>query len=444
MPENRSYESAVDYVIKSVKLLKAGETIEIRNVVGQLDIFENIELPYLTAQIVFKDDTKIFDTIGFDGVEVCEIILSQPKTSPTDIQKTFVVKSVNDTVKINDNSEVVSLYLIEKIGYDGSLERFSKSYTGTPLTIVNKIAREKLSIAIDQPSVAPAQKEMKVVIPYLTPLEAISFVMERMTTEDGLPYHFYSSLTNDNLQIKSLEELLKRESWNTNKPYRYSQAYTQGETDHNAKTNPYIVEKYYAPTSGEDTLSLIVDGAIGGNFSVVDFTTGRNETKHFEITETLSKLETKGVIPKGLTQVVETNYAGNKLQNLRSVDVHRSIMLNTYETSNNYYQEDTIDAYELDMIRKAIKKILFKSPINLKIPGVPFLVGSNNSIGSNIDYFHMNNNLQSSESRNANQETLKDKKRSGKYMIFTTHHTFYERKHTVEISAVKIGKEATL
>lgn len=438
---DRIYESASDYIIKSVKLVKNGISAEIRNTVVQLELFENIAYPYLTGQIYFKDDARIFDTVSFDGVEECEITLTQPTKQPRDITKNFAVRSVSSTQKINDLSEAVSLHLIEKIGYDGSIDRFSKSYTGTPLEIVNRIAREKLSIAIDQPKVVPAQKTMKVVIPYLTPFEAISFVMERMSTADGLPYYFFSTINDENLQLKSLEECLNAPVWNPKKPYRYSRAYTQSEVNLDARSNPYIVQSYFAPTDGEDTLDLVIGGAIGGQFNVVDFTTGRNESKKFNITKVFSKLENKGIIPRGFTNVIETKYGDFKLDALRSVNVHRSVMVNTYNTTNNYYQEDSLDRYELDMISKAIKQIMFKSYISLKVPGSPFLIGSNNSIGKQFEYFHMNNNVQASESPRASEEDVKDKKRSGNYMTFSARHVFYNTRHTTELSAIRLGKE---
>lgn len=446
MPENsssRGVESGSDYIIKSVVLKKNSGTIEIRNNLVQLNIYENIELPYLTGRIILKDDSKIFDSIAFDGVEICDIILSQPNRSSGDIQKTFIVKSVSDTVKINDLSEGVSLYLIEKIGYDGSLERFSKVYTGTPLEIINKIATEKLGITITQPVVMPIQKPMRVAIPFMTPLEAISFVLERTTTIDGLPYYFYSTLNDKTLQIKSLEELLKTPAWNKQSPYKFSRAYTQGHSDSYSEKDMYVVQNYFAPRNGEDTLNLVTNGAIAGQFSVVDFTTGRNETKHFDITKILSKLASKGVIPVGLVPVIQTKYNDKALNELKSVNIHRSIMVNTYEEVNNYYQEDTLDLYELDMVRNAIKTILTKSPINLKVPGVPYLGGVNNSIGRQIEYFHLNNDISVTETPYSSTDKIKDKKRSGTYMIFSSHHSFFNTRHTVELSAVKLGKEST-
>ena len=437
----RLYESGSDYIIKSILLKKNGASAQIRNNVVQLEIFENIENPFLTGMLYFKDDSRIFDSISFDGVEECEIIFTQPDKSPNDISKTFIVRSVSDTKKINDLSEAVSLYLLEKIGFDGNLDRFAQSYTGTPLEIINKIARERLNITIDQPSVIPVQKKMKIVIPYMTPLESISFVMERMSTAEGLPYYLFSTLNGKNLKIASLEECLTNPAWNTNSPYRLSTAFTQSKSNHNSKVDPYIVQSYNPGTDTEDTFDLILKGAVGGQFNVFDFTTGRNESKHFDIIKIFSKMESKGIIPKGFSRILETRYGTTNLESMRSLNVHRSIMVNTYENINNYYQEDSLDLYELDMVKKAIKSIMFKSYINLKVPGTPYLTGSNQSIGRQIEYLHMNNNLDASEDANVSEEKIKDKKRSGTYVIFSARHVFYDTRHTTHLSAVKLGDE---
>ena len=145
-PQNRLLESASDFVIKSVTIRKGGSSVNIAPSVAQLEIFENMDYPYLTGKLYFKDDANVYELVDFNGVELCDIVLSQPTRSPVDIKKTFVIRAVLDTEKINDLEEAVSLYLIEKISFDGSINRFSKSYSGTPLEIINKIAKSKIPL----------------------------------------------------------------------------------------------------------------------------------------------------------------------------------------------------------------------------------------------------------------------------------------------------------
>lgn len=229
---NRVTESSSDYVIKSVKIRKFNKELEIRNIVEEINIFENIELPYLTGRILFKDDNRIFDSIGFDGVEELDITIAQPGSAELDITKKFIVRSVADAKKSSDLLEIVVLNLIEKIGYDGMLEKFSKAYTGKPIEIIQKIVKEKFQgVELQLPKVRPIQKDMKVVIPYLNPWEAIAFILNKASTEDGLPYYMYSTLNSDKLIIKSLEEMVTTDPWNRNSPFRYSKAYIQKSSD---------------------------------------------------------------------------------------------------------------------------------------------------------------------------------------------------------------------
>lgn len=442
MPEPASYESASDFAIKSVRLIKDGSEVNIAPLVGQLEIFENLQYPFLTGKLFFKDDANIYETFSFNGTEICEITLTQPSTSPIDIKKTFIIRSVLDTQKLNDMDEVISLYLIEKISFDGSLQRFSKSYSGTPLEIINKIAKEKLDIIIDQPLVKPVQKPMKVVIPGMTPLEAIAFIMERMTTEDGLPYYFYSCLNEDNLRITSLEEMLNEEAFNKDTPYRYSKAYAQDETNNASNKNPFIVKTYSAGSGGsENTMGLQFGGAIAGSFSVTDLTTGRNEKSHFDIHNVFLRLMVKNVIPLGSIPNLDLKYDGKELQTFNSVQIHRAVAVNTYDNINNYYQEESLDQYQLAMVRIAIQQLFFKYFINLTVPGVPFLLGAHNSIGKQIEYLHLANDLESTEEKTASEDKMRDRKRSGNYMISAAHHVFFDTKHTVEMSAVRLGME---
>ncbi len=163
------------------------------------------------------------------------------------------------------------------------------------MKLLIRLQKEKLDITIDQPTVLPVQKTMKVVIPGMTPLEAINFMMQRMTTDDGLPYYFFSTLNDDNLQIKSLEELLLEEPFNKGSPYRYSRAYTQDQTGNASDKNPFIVEKFSQPSGGsENTMALQFGGAIAGKFSIMDITTGRNETKHYDISKSYAEANSKG------------------------------------------------------------------------------------------------------------------------------------------------------
>ena len=99
-PQNRLLESAADFVIKSVTIRKEGSSVNIAPSVAQLEIFENMDYPYLTGYLYFKDDANVYEIVNFSGVELCDVVLSQPTSSPVDVKKTFVIRSVLDTERL--------------------------------------------------------------------------------------------------------------------------------------------------------------------------------------------------------------------------------------------------------------------------------------------------------------------------------------------------------
>lgn len=439
----RVTESSSDYVIKSVKIRKFNTELEVRNVVEEINIFENIELPYLTGAILFKDDNRIFDSVGFDGVEEVDIIISQPGAAEVEITKNFIVRSVSDTKKTSDLLEIISLNLIEKRGYDGMLEKFSKAYTGSPIEIIEKIVKEKFEdLELQLPKIQPIQKKMKIVIPYLNPWDAIAFILKKASTEDGLPYYIYSSLNSEKLIIKSLEEMITSESWNKDSPFRYSKAYIQSSSDPDTPTSIFNVEAFETPSSSEDTLKLVLSGAVGAKFNISDVVTGRQESGRLDMQIVFAKLKEKNIISRENIEILTPNYANNQLLTEKnSFYKHIAVMSNTYDDYPNYYQEEEYDEYRKSFVRQAFEYLIFKSAINITLPGYSFLQGSDNTVGSRIKYFHMNNDLAATENPLAAETEFKDVKRSGDYTIYSTKHVFYATRHRMHVTAVKLGRD---
>ena len=108
--------------------------------------------------------------------------------------------------------------------------QINKCYTGTPDQIIKKILKDNLDMDMeddDMPGIKPYQETMKFVVPYMTPFAACEVIRSRMSTDLGLPYFLYSTLNYPNLQLKSLEEMLKTPSINSTAPYRFSQSFNQ-------------------------------------------------------------------------------------------------------------------------------------------------------------------------------------------------------------------------
>ena len=446
MANEKNYQSASDYILESVKVENdGGDIVNIRNHVVELNIYENLERPYLTGDMMIKDDFGFYDQFGLTGTERCTIVISQPNTSGFGISKTFIISSVLATKKVNDYSEIITLKLIEKIGFDNQLLKFSKSYAGGPISIIENILNDKLGTKIDLPRILPVQSDkMKVVIPFMTPLEACKWITNRSSTEVGMPFYFYRTLINDNFQFKSLEEMILDGSWNAGMPFRFSQALTNFRSNPADIINSFVVERYSA-SNKENTLQQIDNGAVSAAYTIFDATSGRYEKFSYNVNNLFKDLYKKNIFNKTDYPVLSSSYKYNDIgiSSYPSKVVTRVVMNNTLGSNyKNYYEEEQTSEYKLDAVNRAIKSMILKSSINITVPGKLFFDKSNRTIGRQIELFYHSNNVAKLDAGNTiDEETSKDKRRSGNYVIYAARHNFLDTKHTVDLSAVKLGNE---
>ena len=164
------------------------EKINIAQHVDELEIYENINLPYLTGTFSMKDDMRFYDGVGINGTEVIEITLESPENPANTILKRFSIVKITSTAKAADNIEVLEIKIAENSLFNNNLMQINKVYSGTPDIIVAKILKDNLNLDMDLPLIKPYQKSLKVVIPYMTPFDAALWVCSMMSTQLGLPY----------------------------------------------------------------------------------------------------------------------------------------------------------------------------------------------------------------------------------------------------------------
>lgn len=441
----REFQSSSDFIIAQIKVTNTGgDILDIKKHMAQLNIYENINRPYLTADLMVKDDFGLYDKFGLTGVEQCDITILQPGANGFSVEKNFIIQSVVATKKVNDYSEILNLKLIEKSAFDNKLIRFSKSYIGSPYTIIQKIVKDKLQADIDAPSLLPIQSnKMKVVVPFMSPLEACAWIAERASTENGMPFFFYRTLVDDNYQFKSLEEMITTPIWNSDMPFIYSQAVTNYQSNPTHPINSYIVENYSA-SNKENTLDQLDQGAVGALYEILDATSGRRETFKFDANAMFRKFYDQNIFSQEDVPTLNTSYTYNNLglADYSSKHISRVVMNNSYGNNfKNIYEENEVASFKLDATNRAIKSLLAKTSINITVPGKLFFTPDNHTIGTQIDFFYHTNDISVLDKQKVSREDTIDKRRSGKYVIFATKHSFLDTRHMVDLSAVKLGIE---
>ena len=213
MPISES-TSASSYKLRSIILesdmLVSGASINITNLMSDFEIFEHIEKPYLTANFVFTDSSGLFDSVTWAGGEKITISFSSPDTD-IEITKSFAMAEIKKGIKNDNRAEVYYLSLIEYDAYRSETYNVNSCYTGKATEIIDNILTETI-YKKDGRNIhsigEPAQNNMKVIIPNMSPLEACSWIKDRATNEDCLPYFLFSTLVGDLLKFINLGDLL--------------------------------------------------------------------------------------------------------------------------------------------------------------------------------------------------------------------------------------------
>ena len=114
--------------------------IELRGNVSDLDIYEHIDKPYLTATMALIDNENVLQEVDFQGGEKITIAIRSLRKDTITITNTFYVSHIQDSPKVNDNTQILIIELIEETAYHSNLQYLNRSYSGKISDILKKIS----------------------------------------------------------------------------------------------------------------------------------------------------------------------------------------------------------------------------------------------------------------------------------------------------------------
>ena len=427
--------------------------IDIRGSVAELNIYESLERPYLTASMTFVDDTKLKSKFGIKGSEKIQIGL-QAKESSKLFLKNFMITGLASNKSVNDKTEVHTVTLLEEHAYLSNIQKISKSYKGHPELIISNILKSELNKEIFFFSRNSSQQSpMRVNIPYWKPLEAADWLRDRMAYSNGSPYFLYSTLRNDNLIMNDLDTLMREDAWNKEDAYTFSQA--AAITDPGSSNSPDRLRKElfhiksFTATSVESTLRLAEGGAIGSHFNVHDLTSGTTSAESFHsANETLNKfvqsIDTGADIESSLGYD-NTLMMGPTEKREINISSFPSKIFSSIVTSRQHYEEDgktplagyhdepkQSALYKLKIKSASLRAILMNNVYQINVTGIPYLASDGIGVGTNIQVHYPESTM---VSKGSNQL---DKDKSGKFLIYRTRHKFTEGIHDTIMDIVKL------
>lgn len=415
------------------------DPIELKNVVTDIDIYEHLDKPYLSAEMVIADQTNLYETAGIIGGEKVTItVISSKMDVSVPITKTFYVVDVR--VKyVNDDSQIVIFELIEDIAFISNLFNVNRAYNGKCSKIIEKISKQYFGKEVDK--LNKDLQHVHLIVPNMDPINAMTWIRNRATTAEGYPFYLHSVFANDKLYLRDLGTIFSAPVIN---PYR---KFKNDVASADSMDNRIIIRHKF--TSYENIYFMIAKGLIGAQYQYIDTTQENTRKFTFDVRrDVYDVLINKGVMQGQDNPDFSTLYKVNgksfnkmKSRNITMVggsNAQRDFFAdaNGGDTWNNSYQEGkNAAAYKQQIIARAMDNIMKRSSLEMIVDGLDFLDGNKHStIGNNIAVEF----TKSSADRNRASSQV-DTRRSGNYTILAARHMFKQERYDIALSCVKLG-----
>ena len=484
------------FIFQSVRYraIRDNLDIELKDAVAEFNIFEDLSKSYLTGSILIGDDTGLMDEVKTKGDErVTLIIAKNPAISEGEpyFRLDFKVVSILRQEKTADRAEVLSLNLISDYAYNNSVIKISKSYTGKLEKISESILKNFLDVELAlkefdlltgkpiDTEVRPdegritrkyyddeqgsEQEAIKLLVPYLSPLETVEWLTERATDRWGTPFFLWASIWGQDMSetttlrlgnfMTMVQEGITSLNDQTEKTdFIYSQVQTNLKAPEGYKGAMRII-KGIKLSNIENTLKMIREGAVGSTISNLDTYTTQSISKLYSATRFLNSLNGGGPQSDPEDEFAPYPNQGGKIlgtvfdqqDQLRIADEVRPTSywsarqrstVTSYGTyaSTNSIHEAIDDSSLLNKVRPlALRSMLARNMIEIMVDGIGILEDKL-SVGDIIKVQFVTEDTESRALGGSNLE------RSGYYLIQNCRHIFAEERHDVVLMICKVAQ----
>jgi hypothetical protein len=452
---NSSYgDNASPYRLNSAILTseKLGDVkYDIRSCITDLNIYEDINKPFLTGKIIISDFNNVIHDMIFTGEETIKISFEKIGQNSQEIIKTFYLDHIIESKKINNNSvEIYAFHMVEDVEFESNLINVNKYYEGKPSEIIKNIILDyipKRKFATINPD-EESQETLKVVIPNLNPIEAIIYVTKKAYSTDGLPYFLFSSFAGpDVIYYINLSTLLKQTQTNFGNPFTFWQSGVQkNHKEGTANTEGTLVpNRYqilnYSERNNDDLRYLISEGFIGSSHRFVDVINGEEQKVDFSISKTLLRLSDLGVLTKNYplyTYSPAAQVDKKFLSEIESKKIYNYPSTKPYElgfsNSTSMVEENNNGNYAQKVNSSAILNLLYKRKIQVTVKGINFIHDDiNRAVGNLIEVEFL---------KLVEDKHEVDKRLSGKQLVTNVVHMFKPDDYTVNMDLCKLETTA--
>ena len=421
---------------------------DVKNQVAEINIYESIEEPSLSGTIAILDDKSLYELINFNGTERIRLEMAGlgKETDPV-FEKTFIMTNIIRQIKGNDKSSMYVFDLIDEHGFISQAERLRSAYRGRIDDIVKGICLTQLKKSVDisyqflsrRDRVDAIQDDIRVIIPNLSPINAIKWLLSRATTQTGSPFYLWATIHDENLRMGNLDVMYRQTPFNDKLPYTYNPSNVNVAEDKSEFEQGFTVKSLGLGEMG-DTLHMVANGTIGSSQSITNLNTGQIMRQHYNVQQTINNLAFQNTIALRRQNVFDNKFKlKNKFINeYEGQNIHQVVSTGTYGKFKSYHDEFEEGRHLKKLESASIKDLLVKNMMSITVPGTAFFLGKA-AVGDTVNLSVVNDNLEVGKQSNA--DDMLDKNKSGKHLIYDLRHTFRGTQHDVTMNVCKLERE---
>lgn len=407
---------ATQIFVKEMTLItRSGQKIDLTGIYQELNLFDNLFTPCCSGNILLVDANNIVEKFKFDGNEKMRFSLSKDNSDTMKYEKEFVIYKMSNMKNINLSSKSYILHFVSAEFIVSEQKKVSINYRGTYSAMVQKILNDTLKVS-GTPSqgkggigmIEASYGNNDLVIPTITPLNAINWICKRSITSDQTPDYVFFETAKKGYNFVSLSYL---------------------------KSQPSIFEFHFNPKNLGDKGSEffgVRDMKVLSSFSLMDNIRDGTYSGKFigfdTLTKTMSVTKVKPAIDTTTNYVNKDNESYYNMENAKIVSYpYEMPRANVeYMKKNNPVEVNYMNNTE-DYVfqRKRIFTNLLQKRLQLLLSG-NFLLYSGTMVKLNVPSYS-----QKGDSSDSYDKTL-----TGDYLVIGTRHIIKYNKHETLIEVV--------
>ena len=267
---------AGEYDIKKCSIMSTkGIEFDIKSVIENISIFENIFTETISGIITINDTTDVVNNAPILGEEKLKLLLTTPQkdkkpTTTIDFTKTPLdLYKIGNFIGESENSTVVTLHFTSQEAYRNARVKISKAYRGSCSEILEKIFRDESFIGSKRPiNIEETTGLKKFIFPNVTPFSCFSMLSKQSNSKNyklSPSYLFYE--TTKGFNYRSIDGLCSQEpvlDYEENVPDQIEKSGAK-----NIVNNLQTITEFNV-VSPRDTIKNTMNGVFSSNMTVHD------------------------------------------------------------------------------------------------------------------------------------------------------------------------------